>query len=51
MILWLLQVKRAEKQMLEELYAHMSSLQSFEKENLMDEEPELMQKRAAIKQV
>lgn len=37
--------------MLEELYGHMSGLQSFEKETLLDEEPEIMQRRAAVKQV
>lgn len=37
--------------MLEELYSHMSGLQSFEKETLMDEEPDVKQRRAAIKQV
>ena len=46
-----LKVKRAERQMLEELYSHMSGLQSFEKETLLDEEPEIMQRRAAVKQV
>ena len=46
-----MQVKRAERQMLEELYGHMSGLQSFEKETLMDEEPEIKQRRAAVKQV
>ena len=37
--------------MLEELYGHMSGLQPFEKETLMDEEPDIKQRRAAIKQV
>lgn len=37
--------------MLEELYEYMSSLQNFEKESLMNEEPEIMQRRAAAKQV
>ncbi len=46
-----MQVKRSERQMLEELYDHMQGLQSFERETLMDEEPEIMQRRAAIKQV
>jgi hypothetical protein len=45
------QIKRSERQMLEELYGYMSGLQAFEKETLMDEEPETMQRRAAIKQV
>ena len=45
------QVKRAERQMLEELYGHMTSLQSIEQETLLNEDPEIMQRRAAIKQV
>lgn len=45
------QVKRSERQMLEELYGHMTGLQQMEKDAMMDEEPEIMQRRAAIKQV
>jgi len=37
--------------MLEELYGYMQGLQSFERDTLLDEEPETMQRRAAIKQV
>lgn len=44
------QVKRAERHLLEELYAYMTNLSSIEQETLLDEEPDIMQRRAAIKQ-
>ncbi len=43
-------MKRAEAHLLEQLYAHMSDLQSFEAESLLDEDPDLLQRRAATKQ-
>ena len=44
------QVKRAEAHLLEQLYAHMTDLQRFEAESLLDEDPDLLQRRAATKQ-
>lgn len=45
------QVKRAETHLLEELYGHMTNLSSLEQDTLLDEEPDTMQRRAAINQV
>lgn len=46
-----LQVKRAEKHLLEALYGHISSLGKFESDTLMEEDPDVMQRRAATKKV
>ncbi|KAL0029534.1 hypothetical protein WJX79_002171 [Trebouxia sp. C0005] len=43
------QVKRAEKHLLEALYGHISSLGKFESDTLMEEDPDVMQRRAATK--
>ena len=44
-------MKRAERHLLEELYAYMTNLESIAADTLLDEEPELKQRRAATKQV
>jgi hypothetical protein len=44
-------VKRAEKHLLEALYGHISSLGKFESDTLMEEDPDVMQRRAATKKV
>jgi dynamin GTPase len=41
------QVKRAQNHLLEALYAHISSLSQFETEVLLEESPEIVQRRAA----
>ncbi len=46
-----LQVKRAEKHLLEALYGHISSLGKFESDTLLEEDPDIMQRRAASKKV
>ena len=46
-----MQVKRAEKHLLEALYGHISSLGKFESDTLMEEDPDVMQRRAATKKV
>lgn len=43
------QVKRAEKHLLEALYGHISSLGKFESDTLLEEDPDIMQRRAATK--
>lgn len=43
------QVKRAEKHLLEALYGHISSLNKFESETLLEEDADTMQRRAATK--
>ena len=45
------QVKRAEKHLLEALYGHISSLGKFESDTLLEEDPDIMQRRAATKKV
>lgn len=44
-------MKRAEKHLLEALYGHISSLGKFESDTLMEEDPDVMQRRAATKKV
>lgn len=45
------QVKRAEKHLLEALYGHISSLGKFEADTLLEEDPDIMQRRAATRKV
>lgn len=46
-----MQVKRAQGHLLEFLYNYVTNLNGVEAENLLDEDPGIMQKRAAAKQV
>ena len=44
-------MKRAEKHLLEALYGHISSLGKFEADTLLEEDPDIMQRRAATRKV
>ena len=44
-------MKRAEQHLLEALYGHISSLGKFESDTLLEEDPDIMQRRAASKKV
>lgn len=44
-----MQVKRAQTHLLEHLYSHMNNLGSAEGDGLLDEDPQIAQRRAAGK--
>ena len=49
--MWVLQVKRATQHLLEQLFSHVSGLSQLETDSMLGEDTDLMQRRAATKQV
>ena len=51
MTVLLVQVKRATQHLLEQLFNHVSNMSQLETDNLLGEDTDLMQRRAATRQV